>query len=297
MLMVENLREAQLGDYVCFGDFREPPSGGVIECIPKLTQALLVPQDVVRGRRGTVDDYLFPLLFRRDGPYRPSLARVLAGYGFSVQVEDLIGRISSAPRRHHEELAAFVAAVQGVLVAIGSASVIGRDGDSEGYFALPHRGGWNLDWLRTFESTRADGVEVIDLGELAPKALESKPSVRRPDTPHGRLMEALERFVGERDWDQFHSPKNLAMALSVEVAEIAEHFLWLTEEQSRNLSPAKLAEVRQEIGDVMIYLAELADKLGIDPVEAAWAKVEINKEKYPATLVRGKADKYTEYLR
>lgn len=110
-------------------------------------------------------------------------------------------------------------------------------------------------------------------------------------------MDELERFVAERDWEQFHSPKNLAMALSVEVAEIVEHFQWLTEEQSHDLTPAKLAEIRQEIGDVMIYLAELADKFGIDPVEAAGAKVEINKEKYPAALVKGKADKYTEYLR
>jgi NTP pyrophosphatase (non-canonical NTP hydrolase) len=85
------------------------------------------------------------------------------------------------------------------------------------------------------------------------------------------------------------------MALSVEVAEIVEHFQWLTEEQSSNLPPEKLAEVREEIGDVMIYLAELAEKLGIDPVEAAKAKLEINRQKYPAELVKGKPFKYTEY--
>jgi dCTP diphosphatase len=109
------------------------------------------------------------------------------------------------------------------------------------------------------------------------------------------LRGAIKAFIEEREWEQFHSPKNLAMALSVEVAEIVEHFQWLTEEQSRTLPPEKLAEVRQEIGDVMIYLTELADKLGIDPVEAAKAKVEINTEKYPAALVRGKAFKYSEY--
>ncbi len=109
------------------------------------------------------------------------------------------------------------------------------------------------------------------------------------------LRAAIKAFIEERDWEQFHSPKNLAMALSVEVAEIVEHFQWLTEEQSRNLSPEKLAKVREEIGDVMIYVVELADKLRIDPVEAARAKVEVNKRKYPATLVRGKASKYTEY--
>src|SRR3954453_3824964 len=109
------------------------------------------------------------------------------------------------------------------------------------------------------------------------------------------LRSAIGAFIKERDWEQFHSPKNLAMALSVEVAEIVEHFQWLREEQSRNLPPEKLAGIREEIGDVMIYLTELADKLGIDPVEAARAKVEINKRKYPAALVGGKAAKYTEY--
>jgi dCTP diphosphatase len=109
------------------------------------------------------------------------------------------------------------------------------------------------------------------------------------------LRSAIGTFIRERDWEQFHSPKNLAMALSVEVAEIVEHFQWLTEEQSNNLPPEKLAEIREEIGDVMIYLTELADKLGIDPVEAAKAKVTINGHKYPADLVKGKARKYTEY--
>jgi dCTP diphosphatase len=75
------------------------------------------------------------------------------------------------------------------------------------------------------------------------------------------LRTAIGEFIAERDWEQFHSPKNLAMALSVEASEIVEHFQWLTEEQSRNLPPEKLVEVREEIGDVMIYLVELADKL------------------------------------
>ena len=111
------------------------------------------------------------------------------------------------------------------------------------------------------------------------------------------LRDAVRRFIEERNWEQFHSPKNLAMALSVEVAEVVEHFQLLTEEQSTNMPPEKLAEIRQEIGDVMIYLIELADKLGIDPVEAAKAKLEINNNKYPAALVKGKAAKYTEYPR
>ncbi len=109
------------------------------------------------------------------------------------------------------------------------------------------------------------------------------------------LQRAIRAFIADRDWEQFHSPKNLAMALSVEASEIVEHFQWLTEEQSRNLGPEKLAEVREEIGDVMIYLTELAGVLGIDPIEAARSKLDINKHKYPVDLVKGKAFKYTEY--
>ena len=109
------------------------------------------------------------------------------------------------------------------------------------------------------------------------------------------LIKKLKDFAEERDWDQFHSPKNLAMALSVEVAEIVEHFQWLTQEESRNLDPEKLGEVKEEIADVMIFLVNLANKLGIDPLEAAKEKIEKNKQKYPASVVKGKADKYTEY--
>ncbi len=111
------------------------------------------------------------------------------------------------------------------------------------------------------------------------------------------LRTAIRAFIAERNWEQFHSPKNLAMALSVEVSEIVEHFQWLTEEQSRALPPEKIAEVAEEIGDVTIYLTELAEKLGVDPVEAARAKLAKNGKKYPADLVRGKALKYTEYRR
>jgi dCTP diphosphatase len=123
----------------------------------------------------------------------------------------------------------------------------------------------------------------------------NKSTAGREDLGLEDLRSAISAFIQERDWEQFHSPKNLVMALSVEVAEIVEHFQWLTEEQSKDLSPVKLAEVREEIGDVMIYLTELAETLGIDPVEAAMAKVETNTEKYPAALVKGKASKYTEY--
>jgi NTP pyrophosphatase (non-canonical NTP hydrolase) len=109
------------------------------------------------------------------------------------------------------------------------------------------------------------------------------------------LRTAIREFIAERNWEQFHSPKNLAMALSVEASEIVEHFQWLTEERSRNLPPETLADITEEIGDVMIYLIELASALGVDPVEAARSKLEINKQKYPVDLVKGKASKYTEY--
>jgi len=109
------------------------------------------------------------------------------------------------------------------------------------------------------------------------------------------LKSAIRQFVGDRDWEQFHTPKNLAMALSVEVSEIMEHFQWLTPKQSRNLPPEKIEDVAEEIGDVMIYLVELSEELGIDPIMAATDKVRANSSKYPADLVRGKAAKYTEY--
>lgn len=109
------------------------------------------------------------------------------------------------------------------------------------------------------------------------------------------LVSQLREFAKERDWEQFHSPKNLAMALSVEVAEIVEIFQWLTEDQSRRLDGEKLDKVKEEIADVMIFLTNLADKLGIDPLDAAKEKIEKNRKKYPANIVKGKAHKYTEY--
>jgi len=108
------------------------------------------------------------------------------------------------------------------------------------------------------------------------------------------LAEELRSFADERDWNQFHSPKNLAMALSVEASELMEHFQWLTEEQSSALPPEKLQQVREEIGDVLIYLIRLSDRLGVDPLNAAIEKLKLNQAKYPADKVRGSAKKYTE---
>jgi len=118
----------------------------------------------------------------------------------------------------------------------------------------------------------------------------------------GRTLEEFESlklrlrdFAKERDWDQFHSPKNLSMALIAEVGELIEHFQWLTEEQSKELNSKKLNEVSEELADIQIYLIRLADKLGVDLIEAANKKIDSNDKKYPAGKVKGSAKKYSEY--
>ena len=108
------------------------------------------------------------------------------------------------------------------------------------------------------------------------------------------LRDALRQFAREREWDQYHSPKNLASALAVEAAELLERFQWLTEDESRNLPPAELAKVREEIADVLNYLVRLADKLDVDLLEAARDKIKVNALKYPVDKSRGSARKYSE---
>lgn len=105
----------------------------------------------------------------------------------------------------------------------------------------------------------------------------------------------LRQFADARDWDQFHSPKNLSMALIVEAAELVEHFQWLTEAQSAQLSAEKLTEVAHEMADIQIYLIRLADKLDIDLLVAVNQKLVVNEQKYPVDRVRGNAKKYTDY--
>jgi NTP pyrophosphatase (non-canonical NTP hydrolase) len=109
-----------------------------------------------------------------------------------------------------------------------------------------------------------------------------------------KLRDQLRAFAAERDWEQFHSPKNLAMALSVEVAELLEHFQWLNEEQSRRLQPDALAAVNEEAADILLYLIRLSDKLGIDLIAAANKKLALNARKYPVDKARGTSKKYTE---
>jgi len=114
-----------------------------------------------------------------------------------------------------------------------------------------------------------------------------------PDALH-ELQSAMRQFAQERDWEQFHSPKNLAMALSIEAGELMEHFQWLTETQSRNLSDEHKAQVGTEIADVLLYLLRLCDVLQIDPADAARGKLALNAKKYPVELAKGRSDKYTE---
>ncbi len=106
------------------------------------------------------------------------------------------------------------------------------------------------------------------------------------------IRDRLRAFAAERDWERFHTPKNLAMALAGETGEVLEHFQWLTPEQSRSLDPRTHSEVAMELADVLCYLVRLADVLDIDLADATRRKLEINAERYPADKARGRADKY-----
>jgi len=108
------------------------------------------------------------------------------------------------------------------------------------------------------------------------------------------IKQQLREFAKERDWDQFHSPKNFSMALIVECAELVEHFQWLTDEQSKNLSAETLDEVSLEMADVLIYLIRLADKLDVDLLETVHRKMKLNAEKYPVDKAKGIAVKYNK---
>jgi NTP pyrophosphatase (non-canonical NTP hydrolase) len=116
------------------------------------------------------------------------------------------------------------------------------------------------------------------------------------DNPSAAGFDALARrlaeFARERDWDQFHSPKNLAMALAGEVGELLEHYQWLTEAQSSELSPAAKDAVALEMADVLLYLVRLADKTGIDLVATAHRKIDLNAGKYPIDEFKGSRRKY-----
>ncbi len=128
--------------------------------------------------------------------------------------------------------------------------------------------------LRPHINQQAQGKDVTDLDEIKNK---------------------LRQFALARDWDQFHSPKNLSMALAVEASELLERFQWLSEEQSNNLSVEQRKAVEEEMADVFLYLLRLADKLNINLLSAADDKISMNELKYPAEKVKGSSKKYTEY--
>ena len=109
------------------------------------------------------------------------------------------------------------------------------------------------------------------------------------------LRDRLKAFAQERDWEQFHSPKNLAMALIVEAAELLEHFQWLTPEQSESLDQDRRREVEFEMADIFIYLMRMCERLDVDLLEVVEEKIKLNEEKYPADKVRGSSKKYSEY--
>lgn len=109
------------------------------------------------------------------------------------------------------------------------------------------------------------------------------------------LRDLVRQFVDERDWDKFHTPKNLATALSVEASELLEPFQWLESGNDLELSDEKRAAIRHEMADVLTYLVRLADKMNVDLFDAAVEKMDINRAKYPAGKVRGDSRKYSEY--
>jgi len=108
------------------------------------------------------------------------------------------------------------------------------------------------------------------------------------------LGQQLDRFASERDWQQFHSPKNLASALVVEAGELLEHFQWMTEDQSRQLTPERRDAIGSELADVLLYLVQLASALELDPIAVAQAKLKLNEQKYPVDQARGNSMKYNE---
>ena len=122
---------------------------------------------------------------------------------------------------------------------------------------------------------------------------DGQPSLPPPVGDLVALRDQLRAFAAAREWDQFHTPKNLAAALAVEAAELLETFQWLTAEESQQLAPDALAAVRAEVADVLLYLIRISDKLGIDPVAAAQDKIAVNAVKYPVEKARGSHKKYS----
>ena len=109
-----------------------------------------------------------------------------------------------------------------------------------------------------------------------------------------KIRDSLRKFASERDWDQFHTPKNLALALTAEVGELVEHFQWETAEQIAKFGPERKGEIADELADVLSYLVRLSDKMDIDLEKAFFQKIEKNSRKYPIEKAKGTAKKYTD---
>ncbi len=109
------------------------------------------------------------------------------------------------------------------------------------------------------------------------------------------LNRRLKQFAVARDWEQFHSPKNLAMALAGEAGELLEHFQWLSEAQSLDLPEDKRQQVALELADILIYVIRCAERLDVDLIAAAYRKIALNEARYPAARVRGDARRAEEY--
>src|ERR1035437_3531048 len=119
--------------------------------------------------------------------------------------------------------------------------------------------------------------------------------IRQPINSLEALRDRLREFALKRDWDQYHTPKNLSMALIAEAAELIEHFQWVNGDQSHLLEAKTRQSVEEELADILIYLVRISDKLDVDLYKAVERKIAINEKKYPADKVRGSAKKYTEY--
>ncbi len=115
------------------------------------------------------------------------------------------------------------------------------------------------------------------------------------DRTLSEIAERIRRFRDERDWAQFHNPKDMAIAISLEAGELLEHFLWKAPDEVDSRVESHRTEIEEEIADIAIYLTELADNLDIDLLEAMDRKIARNEEKYPVEQVRGSSRKYNEY--
>jgi NTP pyrophosphatase (non-canonical NTP hydrolase) len=140
----------------------------------------------------------------------------------------------------------------------------------------------------------------VTIGAALLFPLPDCPAMSEKNSPNAadsliELRDLIRQFSGERDWNQFHTPKNLAMALSVEVAELVEHFQWLPTDADVELDERKRTGIRHELADVLVYLIQLADKTNVDLRSAVLEKMELNRQKYPLEQVKGDARKYTEY--